>query len=152
MWKSTVQPEWPQLTTWRMRIACWILKATDTHSEYVIFTAFPSQQWLQESASAWHYTYIHCLSCLVLNSVQHKITAGLVRFKKLSVIAEIHVRHLAENTICLIYVDKPFIGVWETSRYLSSKSYETFKCTLLQEVEFLTVTLYGRHNYHCTVN
>ena len=32
----------------RMRIACWITKATDTHSEYVIFTAFPRQQWLRE--------------------------------------------------------------------------------------------------------
>jgi len=29
---------------WRMRIACWIPKATDTHSEYVILIAFPLQQ------------------------------------------------------------------------------------------------------------
>ena len=28
----------------RMRIACWITKATDTHSEYVIVIAFPLQQ------------------------------------------------------------------------------------------------------------
>jgi hypothetical protein len=26
---------------WRMRIACWIPKATKTHSEYVILSAFP---------------------------------------------------------------------------------------------------------------
>ena len=32
----------------RMRIACWITKATDTHSEYVILIAFPRQQWLRE--------------------------------------------------------------------------------------------------------
>ena len=31
-----------QMTTWRMRIACWIPKATDTHSDYVIFMAFPT--------------------------------------------------------------------------------------------------------------
>jgi len=31
-----------------MRIACWILKATNTHSEYVIIVAFPLQQWLDE--------------------------------------------------------------------------------------------------------
>jgi len=37
--------------TWRMRIACWIPKATDTHSEYVILVAFPLQQWLHENAS-----------------------------------------------------------------------------------------------------
>jgi hypothetical protein len=33
----------------RMRFACRIIKATDTHSEYVIRTAFPLQQWLRES-------------------------------------------------------------------------------------------------------
>jgi hypothetical protein len=27
----------------RMRFACWITKATDTHSEYVIIIAFPRQ-------------------------------------------------------------------------------------------------------------
>ena len=29
------------MAIWRMRIACWIPKATNTHSEYVILTAFP---------------------------------------------------------------------------------------------------------------
>ena len=33
----------------RMRIACWIPKATDTHSEYAILIAFRLQQWLHES-------------------------------------------------------------------------------------------------------
>jgi hypothetical protein len=33
-------------TIWRMRIACWITKATDIHSEYVIIIAFTLQQWL----------------------------------------------------------------------------------------------------------
>ena len=36
MWKSTVEPDRPQMTIWRKRIACWILKATNTHSEYVV--------------------------------------------------------------------------------------------------------------------
>jgi hypothetical protein len=30
----------------RMRIACWITKATDTHSEYVIRMAIPWQEFL----------------------------------------------------------------------------------------------------------
>jgi len=64
MWKSTVQLERPQLTTWRMRIACWITKATNTRSEYVILTAFPQQQLLQESVSVLRL-YVHCLSCNV---------------------------------------------------------------------------------------
>jgi hypothetical protein len=43
---------------WRMRIACWITKATNTHSEYVIFIARPLQQWLQERTLLLRYTYI----------------------------------------------------------------------------------------------
>jgi hypothetical protein len=31
-----VELDRPQMTIWRMRIACWIPKATTTHSEYVI--------------------------------------------------------------------------------------------------------------------
>jgi len=34
-----------------MRLAFWITKATNRHSEYVIRTAFPLQQWLYERAS-----------------------------------------------------------------------------------------------------
>ena len=32
------------MTIWSMRIAGWILKATNTQSEYVILIAFPLQQ------------------------------------------------------------------------------------------------------------
>ena len=32
MWKKVVEPGMPRMTTWRMRVACWITKATDTHS------------------------------------------------------------------------------------------------------------------------
>ena len=39
-----------------MRTACWITKATNTHSEYVIFIAFPRQKWLRESASMLRYS------------------------------------------------------------------------------------------------
>jgi hypothetical protein len=46
----------------RMRVACWITKATDTHSAYVIRIAFPRQQWLSERASMLTL-YVHCLSC-----------------------------------------------------------------------------------------
>jgi hypothetical protein len=45
----------------RMRFACWITKATDTHLEYVILIVFPRQQWLHERASMLRYTYIACL-------------------------------------------------------------------------------------------
>ena len=45
------------MTIWLMRIACWIHKATNTHSEYVITIAFPLQQWLHESATTLGCTY-----------------------------------------------------------------------------------------------
>ena len=51
MWKIIAQPRRPQMTIWRMRIACWITKPTDIHSEYVTLTAVRLQHWLQERAS-----------------------------------------------------------------------------------------------------
>jgi hypothetical protein len=54
--------------TRRMRFACWITKATDTHSEYVIHIAFPRQQWLRERLSML-LLYVYCLSCFVFRNV-----------------------------------------------------------------------------------
>ena len=45
------------MTIWRMGIAGWIPKATNTHTEHVTLIAFPLQQWLQERASLLRYTY-----------------------------------------------------------------------------------------------
>jgi len=45
----------------RMRFACWIPKATNTHSQYVTRIAFAQQQWLRELASLLRYTYISYL-------------------------------------------------------------------------------------------
>ena len=58
MWKTIVEPGRPQMTARLLRIACWIPKATNTRPEYVIFLAFPLQQWWHESASMLLYTYI----------------------------------------------------------------------------------------------
>jgi hypothetical protein len=45
----------------RMRIACWISKATGTDSEYAILIAFPQQQWLHELAPMSH-SYVRRLA------------------------------------------------------------------------------------------
>ena len=45
---ENVEPGSPQMTIWRMRIACWKPKATNSHSQYVIVIAFPLQQWVSE--------------------------------------------------------------------------------------------------------
>jgi hypothetical protein len=59
MSKSAVEPERPQ-AIWRVRVACWISKATrvcgharaQTHAQKcVTLTAFPLQQWCRERAS-----------------------------------------------------------------------------------------------------
>jgi len=44
MWKNIAQPDTPQMATQRMRIACWIPKSTNIHSEYVVIIASPLQQ------------------------------------------------------------------------------------------------------------
>ena len=60
--KNSVKLDRPQITVWRMLIACRVPKATNAHSEYVILLAFPLQQWLHERASISCYT---CIACLV---------------------------------------------------------------------------------------
>jgi len=61
--KNIVEQDGTQMTIWRMCFACWITKATNTHSEYVIVVAFPLQQWLHQRASMLRYRYNACLVC-----------------------------------------------------------------------------------------
>jgi hypothetical protein len=63
MWKNIVERGRPQTTIWRMRIACWITKATNIHSHYVILIAFPLQLWFHESTIVLRHT--NCTVCLV---------------------------------------------------------------------------------------
>jgi len=49
------------MTVWGMRLAYWISKATDAHSEYVIRIAFSQLQCLHELALTLRYMYIACL-------------------------------------------------------------------------------------------
>jgi integrase len=74
------------VTIWRMRVACWISKATCTRPHAWVHThgrthalasthtplsntAFPQQQWFHERTSVVRYTYI---ACLVLREVRTK--------------------------------------------------------------------------------
>jgi len=58
MWKYFVERGRPQMAIWRLRIACWINKSTNTHSQYGTLTAFPLQQQLHEISTMLRYTYI----------------------------------------------------------------------------------------------
>ena len=59
--RNIVEPGRPQTKIWRMHIACWIPKPTETRSDYVRIIAFPLQQWFHESASILRYTDAVCL-------------------------------------------------------------------------------------------
>jgi len=61
MRKNIVEQGRPQMTIRRVRFACCAPKATNTHTEYAIYIAFPQQQWLRERVSMLRYTYIACL-------------------------------------------------------------------------------------------
>jgi hypothetical protein len=59
MWKNIVVRGRPH-DNMAHGIACWILKATNTHTVCVILIAFPLQQWLHGRASMLRYTCIAC--------------------------------------------------------------------------------------------
>jgi len=59
-----VQPYRPHMAIRHMYIACWITKATDTYSEYVIFFAFPDNSGYA-NAPQCYVLYIDCLSHLI---------------------------------------------------------------------------------------
>jgi len=58
---GTVRQATDDNITRRMRSACWITKATDIHSEYVIIIPFQLQQWLCKRVSMLRYTYTACV-------------------------------------------------------------------------------------------
>jgi hypothetical protein len=49
----------------RVHIACWVAKATDTHSEYIIHFAFPRQQALREHANSAQYCFYTYITCFI---------------------------------------------------------------------------------------
>ena len=68
LWETVenfVEPDRPHIKIWHMHIPCWILKVTNTHSEYVILIAFPLQRSLHERATILRYTYTACLVTLL---------------------------------------------------------------------------------------
>ena len=64
------------MTIWRMRIACWIPKATNTPLKYVILIPFPLQQRLHEIVSMLGYTYIGCVVYIKMQLVYCAVRAG----------------------------------------------------------------------------
>jgi len=118
MWKNTVQPGRPQMT-WRMYIAYWIPTATNTHSEYVIFIAFPLQQWLHERASVLRYTYIASLVTHIILRHRHfkgnDSTKGSIIFPFVTSADYVHI--LLHNIFCLSEGTVKHLGLLENNSW-----------------------------------
>jgi hypothetical protein len=69
---GTARPATHNNIIWRMRIACWIPKSTNTRSDCVICIPFTLEQWLHERASILRHTYVTC----------HLISLSSTPFKK----------------------------------------------------------------------
>jgi hypothetical protein len=80
--KNVVQPDRPQMTTERMRCACWITKATDTQSEYVIFICFSTATMVTEGASLLRLYPKFLSRFSFFGSTFHPICRGLKIFLK----------------------------------------------------------------------
>jgi hypothetical protein len=80
MWKSFVERGRPQMTIWRMLIACWISKAANTYTGYVTIIAFSLQQWWHECASCY---VIPTLPVLLIHNLFYGHPVAL-NFRRLS--------------------------------------------------------------------
>jgi hypothetical protein len=63
------------MTMWRIRIASWIPRATQTHSQYAVLIALPLQQWLHGRASMLRCIYFASL-------VDNKAVVGKLRKRR----------------------------------------------------------------------
>jgi hypothetical protein len=104
MWKNIAEEGRQQVTIWHVCIACWLSKATNTHSQYVLLIVFPLQQWLTQRASMLRYT---CAACLV----------GYYKFP--------------EYVSCILYVE---VAVSLTQVFEGLLIYLSFACNFLSSV------------------
>ena len=95
MWENVVERVRPQMIIWRMRIACWIPKATNTHTGRVILFVLQLQQWLYEHTSMLRYTYISCL-----------VTTGLVLPEHGTLVR----KHVEDRPLIFIYNEHYELG------------------------------------------
>jgi len=92
-----------------MCIACCIHKYKNTHSEYVILTAFPLQQWLKERASMLRYTHTGSLLLIIMKTVIHYTVLCHTLHCVVSYITlccVIHYTVLSYITLCYPYILK----------------------------------------------
>ena len=70
IWKNIVQPDRPQMTIWLMRIACWMPRATNAHSQYVMSVVLP----LHRMVAQMRLSVTLYIACLVISVITiHKM-------------------------------------------------------------------------------
>jgi len=86
MWNNVLVWDRPQMTIWRMRVGCWIPKATNTHSEYDILLLFHYDNGCTNAPEAYVKRtlpvlfYLPCTPCIFVSGYQsfgHNLTASL---------------------------------------------------------------------------
>ena len=83
------------MTIWRMCMACWIPKATNAHSEYVIFTAFPMEQWLDMNVRQFYV--VHTLPACIIQFVPLATERGISLIILPCSINQAHYRHTLQR-------------------------------------------------------
>ena len=91
----------------RMCIECWIIRNTDTHSEYSIPLAFARH----ESISTL-YLYVHCMSCVQPPCIEQWL------------LREVYLQGRIENSTLVLLCKNPTIwGTVHVSKQVLSRSY-----------------------------
>ena len=126
MWKNNVELGRPQMTVRCMRIAFWILKATNTHSEYVILIDYPLQQWLQKCTSMLRYTYIAHLASICRLSIINVMNKVCQKTSK-------YVCENKHKKSCLHIIIKFF----ECHKFQSTLTFSLYRNSLLTMLELI---------------
>jgi len=106
MWKNIVERDRSQMTIWRMRVACWMPNAKNTHSEYAILIDFPLQNRLQERAPVLRYTDFFKSKLLTasLNNQISKKKATVIRQPISRLVCEFTMRDLTPGESILFFL------------------------------------------------
>jgi hypothetical protein len=79
MWKYIIGPDRPQMTVWRMRIACWKLKTTNIPSEYVTISVFHLKNGCTTAPQRYATRTLLVLFCTVFSiSATLAVTTNLI--------------------------------------------------------------------------
>ena len=78
MWQNLVQPGRRQMTIWRMRFACWIPKATHTHTQKIRKSYGFSTATMVSRTRPIVTLYVHCISCYLTSFIGVQESAVLL--------------------------------------------------------------------------